>query len=186
MRPRVSKPWPYGHDDSVRWTDTGHAPPRPVSPVLQFRGQVPAMPHPGIEMQERETSMATFIKSLVTIYAADIERSAGFYGGLLGLEETYRFPAAGLAEHIEYAVGATTLAISSPAGLEAHGMPPATPGHPCEIGLKTDDLEAVVQRLRAGGAAILKAPALSAAGNWYAYFADPDGNWISVYQTAER
>lgn len=130
--------------------------------------------------------MATLLKSLVTIYTADIARSADFYGRLLGLAETYRFPEAGPAEHIEYSVGGTTLAISSPAGLRAHGMPPATPGHPFEIGLKTDDVRAIVQHLRAHDVPILKEPALSAAGNLYAYVADPDGNWISVYQNVER
>lgn len=130
--------------------------------------------------------MATFIKSLVTMYAQDILRAADFYGRLLGLEETYRFPPEGIAEHIEYRIGTTTIAISSPAGLQAHGMPPATPGHPFEIGLKTDDIHAIVQQLRAQGVTILKEPSLSAAGNQYAYIADPDGNWISIYQTMER
>jgi catechol 2,3-dioxygenase-like lactoylglutathione lyase family enzyme len=129
--------------------------------------------------------MATFIKSLVTIYAQDILKAADFYGRLLGLEETYRFPSEGIAEHIEYRIGTTTLAISSPAGLQAHGMPPATLGHPFEIGLKTDDVHAIVQHLSTNGVTILKEPSLSAAGNQYAYIADPDGNWISVYQTME-
>lgn len=129
--------------------------------------------------------MAIFLKSLVTIYAHDIQQSADFYGRLLGLEETYRFPREGVAEHIEYRVGATTLAISSPAGLRAHGMPPATHGHPFEIGLKTDDVDLIVERLRAHGVAILKEPAVSAAGNLYAYVADPDENWISIYQSSE-
>jgi lactoylglutathione lyase len=130
--------------------------------------------------------MATFLKSLVTIYSQDIQTAADFYGRLLELEETYRFPREGAAEHIEYRVGTTTLAISSPAGLQAHGMPPATPGHPFEIGLKTDDLDTVIRRLRAHGVSVLKEPALSTAGNLYAYVADPDGNWISVYQTATQ
>jgi catechol 2,3-dioxygenase-like lactoylglutathione lyase family enzyme len=125
--------------------------------------------------------MAIFIKSLVTLYTHDILKAADFYGRLLGFEETYRFPEQGIAEHIEYCVGTTTIAISSPAGLEAHGMPPATPGHPFEIGLKTDDVHAILQHLRAHGVTILKEPSLSAAGNQYAYIADPDGNWISVY-----
>lgn len=126
--------------------------------------------------------MATFLKALVTIYTQDIEQAADFYGRILGLAETYRFPRAGIAEHIEYQVGTATLAVSSPAGLQAHGMPPATRGHPFEIGLKTDDIDATIQHLRAQGVTILKEPAQSAAGNRYAYIADPDGNWISVYQ----
>lgn len=72
--------------------------------------------------------MVTFLKSLVTIYTQDIAQAADFYGRILGLAETYRFPSEGIAEHIEYQVGATTLAISSPAGLQAHGIG-YTPNH---------------------------------------------------------
>lgn len=126
--------------------------------------------------------MAQFLKALVTIYAQDIARAAHFYGEILGLAESYRYPATGDAEHIEYAIGGTTVAISSPAGLMSHGMPPASAGHPCEIGLKTDDIVQVFAHLRAAGVPILKAPTASAAGNWYGYCADPDGNWISIYQ----
>lgn len=126
--------------------------------------------------------MPQFLKALVTVYAQDIARSAHFYGEILGLPESYRYPSAGPAEHIEYAIGHTTIAISSPAGLIAHGMPPASPGHPCEIGLKTDDIVAVFALLRAAGVHILKEPTSSPAGNWYGYCTDPDGNWISLYQ----
>lgn len=126
--------------------------------------------------------MAQFLKALVTVYVQDILRSAQFYGDVLGLPEAYRFPATGMPEHIEYAVGATTVAISSPAGLIAHGMPPASAGHSCEIGLKTDDIVQIFAQLRGAGVTILKEPTASAAGNWYGYCADPDGNWISIYQ----
>jgi predicted enzyme related to lactoylglutathione lyase len=61
-------------------------------------------------------------------------------------------------------------------------MPAATPGHPAEIGLKTDDIAGVFAALRAAGVPILKEPTTSPAGNWYGYCADPDGNWISIYQ----
>ena len=128
--------------------------------------------------------MPTFVKSLVTIYTNDIAKSADFYGRVLGLEESYRFPKEGAVEHIEYSIGSTTLGISSPVGLVSHGMPPATPGHPFEIGLKTNNLHEVVEHLRTESVVILKEPTLSDAGNMYAYFADPDGNWISVYQNA--
>lgn len=126
--------------------------------------------------------MPHFLKALVTVYAHDIVQSAHFYGEVLGISESYRFPTTGVPEHIEYAVGATTIAISSPAGLSAHGMPPASAGHPCEIGLKTDDIVQVFAQLQAAGVPIIKEPSASAAGNWYGYCADPDGNWISIYQ----
>lgn len=126
--------------------------------------------------------MANFLKALVTVYAADIAKAIHFYGSTLGLDETYRFPKSGEPEHVEYCIAHSTLAVSSPAGLRTHGMPPASAGHPFEIGLKTDNVDAAIAELRAKGVVIVKEPAVSAAGNRYAYIADPDGNWISLYQ----
>jgi lactoylglutathione lyase len=126
--------------------------------------------------------MPTLLKALVTLYCADIAKAAHFYGHTLGLEETYRFPKTGAPEHVEFRLGPSTIAVSSPAGLRAHGMPAATPGHPFEIGIKTDDVDGLIASLKAQGVVVLKEPAVSAAGNRYAYVADPEGNWISFYQ----
>lgn len=125
--------------------------------------------------------MAEFTKALVTIFARDIEKSVAFYGTLLGLAETYRFPAEGTPMHVEFAVGGTTLAVSSDAGLRSHGMPASSPGHPFEIGLKALNADETAARLRAAGVTILREPFDSEAGNRVAYVADPDGTWISIY-----
>lgn len=126
--------------------------------------------------------MPTILSALTTIFSVDIARAVDFYGGILGFEETYRFPRDGEPEHVEFRVGNAIIAVSSPAGLRSHGMPSATPGHPFEIGLKTSDVEATVKELRANGVTIIKEPSVSSAGNLYAYIADPDGTWISLYQ----
>ena len=126
--------------------------------------------------------MPTIVDALVTIYSADIARAVDFYGRVLGFQEIYRFPHEGQPEHVEFCVGSTTIAVSSPAGLQSHGMPPATPGHPFEIGLKTVDVDATVKELRANGVTIIKEPTVSPAGIRYAYIADPDGTWISLDQ----
>ncbi len=130
--------------------------------------------------------MPTFLKALVTLYAGNITKAIDFYGRVLGLEETYRFPGSGAPEHVEFRVGGATIAVSSAAGLRAHGLPPATPGHPFEIGIKTDDVDAAVEELRAAGVTIVKEPRDSEAGNRYAYVTDPDGNWISLYQNLSK
>lgn len=127
--------------------------------------------------------MPTFLDALVTVYTSDMRRATDFYGRLLGLAETYRFPKEGEPEHIEFRVGESTVAVSSPAGLRTHGMPPPTPGHPFEIGIRTADVNAAVAELRAAGVPIIKEPSLNPAGVRYAYIADPDGNWISIYQS---
>ena len=127
------------------------------------------------------TAMPIFTSSLVTIYSSDIARAVHFYGKILGLAETYRFPYQGEPEHVEFRVGSMTVAVSSPEGLASHGMPPPTPGHSFEIGLKTDDVDSLIEELREKGVTILREPFSSPAGNRTAYIADPDGTWISVY-----
>ena len=120
-------------------------------------------------------------KSLVTIFARDITRSAEFYGMKLGLRETYRFPRDGLPMHVEFDAGGHTVAVSSDAGLASHGMPPSSSGHPFELGLKVDDVDAAIAELHTAGVAVLREPFDSEAGNRVAYVADPDGNWVSLY-----
>ncbi len=130
--------------------------------------------------------MSTYLDALVTIYSADMGKAVDFYGRVLGLTETYRFPKQGEPQHIEFRIGEATIAVSSPAGLRSHGMPPPTPGHPFEIGIRTDDVDAAIAELRAAGVTIIKDPAINPAGIRYAYIADPDGTWISIYQSVKR
>lgn len=125
--------------------------------------------------------MPHLLKALVNIFSSDIARAAEFYGGVLALEETYRFPYEGAPEHIEYRVGTTTVAISAAGALASHGMPPPTPGHPFELGFKTDNVDELIAELRPKGVTILREPFDIAAGNRVAYIADPDGTWIAVY-----
>jgi len=130
--------------------------------------------------------MATFRRVLVTIHCANMAGAEEFCGRILGLRESCRFPMTGEPEHVEYSVGGTTPAIGSSAGLRAHGMPAATPGHPFEIGIDTDGVDAAVASLRAAGVRILHEPAVSPAGIVHAHVADPDGTWISLDQKAGR
>ncbi len=127
--------------------------------------------------------MPTFISAVTTIYSADLARAADFYGRILGLSETYRFPRAGEPEHVEFRVGSATVAVSSAAGLRSHHMPEATRGHPFELGFETEDVDALVDDLRAKGVTILREPGMSPAGIRYAYIEDPDGTWISLYRS---
>jgi len=130
--------------------------------------------------------MPNISKALVTVYSSDITRAIRFYGGVLGLEVSYRFPYEGEPEHVEFRVGSMTIAVSSPAGLASHGMPPPSSGNSFEIGLKTDDVDALICELREQGVVILREPFSSAAGNRVAYISDPDGNWISVFHNLGR
>ena len=62
----------------------------------------------------------------------------------------------------------------------------ATSGHPFEVGLETDDVDATVSELRAHGVTIIREPSMSPAGIRYAYIADPDGTWISLYRSKKN
>ena len=64
-------------------------------------------------------------------------------------------------------------------------MPASSPGHPFEIGLKTDNVDGAIAELKAKGVTMLREPFSSAAGNRVAYIADPDGNWISLYHNEQ-
>ncbi len=77
------------------------------------------------------------------------------------------------------------IAVSSAAGLHSHDMPKPARGHPFEIGLETADVDAMVNELRTQGVTIIKEPEMSPAGICYAYIADPDGTWISLYRSKE-
>jgi len=122
-----------------------------------------------------------FSKALVTLFCRDIAVAADFYGRLLGFRETYRFPREGTPMHVEFDAAGTTIAVSSDAGLASHGMPASSRGHPFELGFKTGHVDTTIAELRAAGVTILREPFDSEAGNRVAYFADPDGNWISIY-----
>lgn len=125
--------------------------------------------------------MPKILSAMINIFSRDIAEAAHFYGRILGLPETYRFPRDGEPEHVEFRAGVATIAVSSAAGLRSHGMPAPTPGHPFEVGLETDDVDAAVRELRARGVTIIREPSTSPAGIRYAYIADPDGTWLSLY-----
>ena len=127
--------------------------------------------------------MPTFLSAVTTIYSSNIAKAAAFYGRILGFQETYRFPREGEPEHVEFRVGDGTIAVSSPAGLQSHQMPAAPPGHPFELGFETDDVDGTVSELRNQGVSIVREPSMSPAGIRFAYIADPDGTWISIYRS---
>jgi hypothetical protein len=99
---------------------------------------------------------------VVTVYAVDIGTAVNFCGQILDLEETCRVALQGDPEHIEFRIGFTTLALSSLPGLAVYGLPAASPGHPFELGLQTDDVDGLIAELRDKGVTVLKAPRATA------------------------
>ncbi|MGH2926046.1 MAG: VOC family protein [Solirubrobacterales bacterium] len=140
----------------------------------------------------------------VSVTAADLERSLGFYGDLLGLEVRAR----GEAQGGEFEI--TGLANPSVrwADLQlAHGQvlelieyvdPPGDPVRPSvndpgatHISLRVNDVDAVHRRLIEAGAPVIGEPAtLTAPGAWQGarafYCADPDGVTVELIQQVAR
>jgi catechol 2,3-dioxygenase-like lactoylglutathione lyase family enzyme len=114
------------------------------------------------------------------LYSADVERSAAFYRDLLGGTQTFRTPAAGVAEHVELRLGDVTIALSSRDAVARQGLPAPEAGHPMELVVWCDSADDAVAALRAAGTPVLVEPYSHAAGHRRAYVADPDGNWIAL------
>ncbi len=122
-----------------------------------------------------------FSSGLVILYSTDVSRGLRFWRDLAGGEVDYRFPAEGESEHVELRLAGMTIALTSAAGLVSHGLPPASPGTPFELVLRTDDADATIATLRAAGVAVMIEPFTSPAGNRVAYITDPDGNRVQIY-----
>jgi lactoylglutathione lyase len=115
------------------------------------------------------------------LYAADVDRAAAFYQDLLGGAQTFRYPAAGPAEHVELRIGDVIVALSSRDAVQGDGLPAPTGGHPMELVLWCDSADETVDALRAAGTPVLVEPYSGhVSGLRRAYVADPDGNWIAV------
>ena len=121
---------------------------------------------------------------LVNLYTADIEAAVGFYGGLLGLAETFRTPAEGVPEHVELASGGFTVGLGSvEAALRVHGVQ-ASPGTPAMALVLwcdgADDVDATYARLASAGVPSDREPHDAGNGNRVARVRDPDGNLVEL------
>jgi catechol 2,3-dioxygenase-like lactoylglutathione lyase family enzyme len=114
------------------------------------------------------------------IWSADIERSRGFYGGVLGL------PLVGQSHGaLVYRVGSGTLRVSL--------VPSTAPSEHTVIGFEVEDVDAVVVDLAGRGVQFERFDGFShdeqdiwtaPDGTRVAWFRDPDGNLISLVKYA--
>lgn len=114
----------------------------------------------------------------------NLDRSAGFYRDLLGGVETYRFPQGESPAFLVVRLGESDLglgAITDAAPLHGQPLRPAQ-GHRMELCVYVDDVDVIVERLRAAGVPILVEPADQPWGERAAYVSDPDGNLLMLTQ----
>ena len=122
-----------------------------------------------------------FLDALVNLYTRDIEAAMHFYGDLLGFEETFRTPADGMPEHVEFRVSGFTLGLGTvEAARRVHGVA-AVPGSPAmSLVVWTDDVDASCAKLADAGVPVVQAPHNTGNNNRNALIRDPDGNLVEI------
>jgi len=110
----------------------------------------------------------------------DLSASMGFYGRLLGGEESYRFPDDGRPSFVVLRLGESEIGLAA-IGDTLHGEPmrPAT-GHRIELCVYVEDVDAAVAAAREAGVRIVAEPSDQVWGERVAYVADPDGNLVML------
>ena len=110
----------------------------------------------------------------------DLGAARGFYGGLLGGEETFRFPKEGAPAFVVLRLGESDLGLAT-LGEPLHGrsLRPAT-GHRIELCVYVDDLDAVVAAMTEEGVPIVLEPTDQPWGERVAYVSDPEGNLVML------
>lgn len=122
-----------------------------------------------------------FANPMVNIYTQDLPAALSFYGGLLGLEETFRAPDPDAPEHVELRLDGVTIALSTAeAAARVHGIE-TTPGtRGFQLVFWTDDVDAAYDALVAAGAPPVTPPHDTGNNNRNAVVTDPDGNLVEL------
>ena len=120
------------------------------------------------------------------LIVADLERSRGFYGGALGLEEVPR-PGNFVFEGAWFQVGDDQLHLlvetdtTSSAGGADPG-PSASVGLANHVALEVEDLDDARERLAEHGVALIGGPMARGDGYDQVFMLDPDGYVIELFQ----
>jgi lactoylglutathione lyase len=111
------------------------------------------------------------------VTTADLDRLLPFYTDVLGGEQVYQFPPEGAPAYVSVQFGKASLGLGHDPDFRV------TPGRPpIALWLYTDDLDGVVDRIRAAGGRITQEPADQPWGEREARAEDPDGNHLYLGQ----
>ncbi len=116
-----------------------------------------------------------FTSAFPMLTTADLDRSLAFYQGLLGFEETYRFPAEGRPGYVGLRLGDSEIGVG-----ETSGMTGGAASDHFQLCVYADDCGEAVEHLRAHGVTVLDEPVRQPWGEWMAVVADPDGHRVVI------
>jgi catechol 2,3-dioxygenase-like lactoylglutathione lyase family enzyme len=108
----------------------------------------------------------------ITVSTRDIDRAVGFYGGVLGLQESKQW---GQMPAFEFETGNLTIAVMQS---DAFGLEFQANNSPIEF--HVDDFEAARAELESRGVEF-KGDTLDSGVCWQAFFEDPDGNALAIH-----
>jgi catechol 2,3-dioxygenase-like lactoylglutathione lyase family enzyme len=108
----------------------------------------------------------------ITVSTKDLEKAIGFYGGVLGLEESKRW---GNMPAVEFETGNLTIAVMQS---DAFGIEAGANNHPIEF--HVDDFDAAYSELESRGVEF-KGETIDSGVCFQAFFEDPDGNTLAIH-----
>jgi catechol 2,3-dioxygenase-like lactoylglutathione lyase family enzyme len=108
----------------------------------------------------------------ITVATRDFDAAIGFYGGVLGLQESKRW---GQMPAMEFETGNLTIAVMQS---DAFGIEFRANNHPIE--LRVDDFQAARDELESRGVEF-KGETLDSGVCYQAFFQDPDGNALAIH-----
>ena len=111
------------------------------------------------------------------IVTSDIERLLGFYTGLLGAEEHFRYPEEGPVFYVGLELGGSELGLSSD-----DGVSPGDPGRML-LSIEVDDVDARLAQVEALGGQATSGANDMPWGQRVAHIKDPDGKVVNLTRT---
>jgi len=131
---------------------------------------------------DRTPARPEFADPHVTLYAADLDPSRGFYRDVLGFTETFRVPRDGVPDYSELRLGSFRLGIATFDVVERHHGIRTDRGPPrFEVAFHANDVDGAYGWATSRGAARIKSPYDFLGYIHSACVADPDGNYVSFY-----
>ncbi len=117
------------------------------------------------------------------IACRDLGRTAGWYRQVFDAEQTYQFPEEGEPVYLTLRIGDSSVALADGTGPNAYGSTAfPSSGHPVDLCVYVDDLDATLTAGAAGGGELAVPAADMLWGERVGWLRDPEGIMLLVIQ----